>query len=191
MRELEEKAKEDEAGLERKQREKLEAATSQVLGKLPAKPKPSSEVLNLERILRNVVKLKNYSEAHDIQERIQKLQKGDQERWEANKQQKLAYQQTILMKKHATELKAFQKKIQSKIEALKKKRALDLEQLLQKYQNIKKDIDIQNALELKKLQRHSSSSLNVSTYSPKPSTARSSTRKKTKEESPISQPSGN
>lgn len=60
MRELEEKAREDEGGLERRQREELEAATSQMLSRLPAKPKPSSEVLNLGRVLKSVVKLKKY-----------------------------------------------------------------------------------------------------------------------------------
>lgn len=58
------------------------------------------------------------------------------------------------MKKHATELKAFHKKVQSKIDSMKKQRALELEHLLQKYQNIKKDLDTQHSLEIKKLQRH-------------------------------------
>lgn len=95
------------------------------------------------------------------------------------------------MKKHATELKAFQKKIQSKVEAMKKQRALELEQLLQKYQNIKKDLDTQNALELKKLQKHNTMTSNTSVYSSKPSTAKITMRKKGKDESPVSMPSGN
>ena len=96
------------------------------------------------------------------------------------------------MKKHTTESKAFQKKIQSKMDGLKKKRALELEQLLQKYQNIKKDIDIQNALELKKLQRHGTNSFNASTYSSKPSIAKATTNRnmKSKGDSPVSKPSG-
>jgi hypothetical protein len=97
------------------------------------------------------------------------------------------------MKKHTTELKAFQKKMQSKMDALKKRRAVELEQLLQKYQNIKKDVDVQNGLELKKLQKHSTSSFNASTYSSKPSTAKSIVNRntKTKGDSPVSKPSGN
>lgn len=86
------------------------------------------------------------------------------------------------MKKHATELKAFQKKIQSKIEAMKKQRALELEQLLQKYQNIKKDLETQNSLELKKLKSHPGKSFNVSKM-------QTSKPKGKKGESPVSLPS--
>ena len=85
-----------------------------------------------------------------MQEKINKLKRDEQERWEATKQQKLAYQQTLFMKKHANELKALQKKVQSKVDSMKKQRAIELEQLLQKYQNIKKDLDIQNSLEDRK-----------------------------------------
>jgi hypothetical protein len=97
----------------------------------------------------------------------------EMEKWEGERQQKLSYQQTQLMKKHALELKAFHKKVQSKIDAMKKQRALELEQLLQKYQNIKKDLDTQQMLELKKLQKRPTTSNNSqfgSKYSPSKST---------------------
>ena len=71
------------------------------------------------------------------------------------------------MKKHAMELKAFQKKVQSKIDSMKKQRALELEQLLQKYQNIKKDLDTQHALELKRLQKRPTTSTGSSVFSSK------------------------
>lgn len=60
MGKFEERAREDEAGLEKKQKEDFEATTSQILSKLPDKPKSSSEVLNLEKILKNLVKQKKY-----------------------------------------------------------------------------------------------------------------------------------
>ena len=71
---------------------------------------------------------------------------------------------------------------------MKKQRALELEQLLQKYQNIKKDLETQNTLELKKLQKHPGTSFSTSTS--RVLTSRSGTRKgKPKKESPISMPS--
>ena len=82
------------------------------------------------------------------------------------------------MKKHALELKAFHKKVQSKIDAMKKQRALELEQLLQKYQNIKKDLDTQQMQELKKLQKRPSTS-GSSQFSSKYSPQKSSYSKKT------------
>ena len=71
---------------------------------------------------------------------------------------------------------------------MKKQRALELEQLLQKYQNIKKDLETQNTLELKKLQKHPGTSASTSTS--RVLTSRSGARKgKSKKESPISMPS--
>ncbi len=99
-----------------------------------------------------VTRLRSYTEAHAIQEKVHQLEEEDQQRWDGEKQQKVSYQQTLTMKKHAMELKAFHKKVQSHIDAMKKQRALELEQLLQKYQNIKKDLDTQHALEIKRLQ---------------------------------------
>lgn len=81
------------------------------------------------------------------------------------------------MKKHAMELKAFQKKVQSKIDALKKQRALELEQLLQKYQNIKKDLDMQHALEIKKLQKRPATGAGSSMYSSKISPSKTLSKK--------------
>lgn len=60
MGQFEESVKKDEAKLESKQKEEFEVATSQILSKLPEKPKSSSEVLNLEKILKSLVKQKKY-----------------------------------------------------------------------------------------------------------------------------------
>lgn len=58
MSNFEAKAKEDEMRLEGKHKEEFENATSQMLSKLPEKPKASSEILNLEKILKNLAKQK-------------------------------------------------------------------------------------------------------------------------------------
>eukprot|EP00826_Nyctotherus_ovalis_P065797 TRINITY_DN9686_c0_g2_i2.p3 TRINITY_DN9686_c0_g2~~TRINITY_DN9686_c0_g2_i2.p3 ORF type:complete len:148 (+),score=53.93 TRINITY_DN9686_c0_g2_i2:71-514(+) len=60
MGKFEKRARKDEAGLEKKQKKDFESTTSQILSKLPDKPKSSSEVLNLEKILKNLVKQKKY-----------------------------------------------------------------------------------------------------------------------------------
>jgi len=134
--------------------------------------------------------------------KVQQLEDEEQEKWELERQQKLSYQQTQLMKKHALELKAFQKKVQSRIETMKKKRAQELEQILQKYQNIKKDLDIQQNLEIKKMQKRpttSTGSQSSSKYSPSKSSlskkspsqkAQGGSKKIQQTEAPISQPSG-
>ena len=76
------------------------------------------------------------------------------------------------------ELKAFHKKVQSKIDAMKKQRAVELEQLLQKYQNIKKDLDTQHSLELKRSQKRPPTAGSGSMFSSKMSPHKASVQKK-------------
>ncbi len=112
-----------------------------------------------------------------MQARVQQLEADEQAHWLAEREQKLSYQQTQIMKKHAMELNAFHKKVQSRVEALKKQRAVELEQLLQKYQNMKKDLDSQQALELQKLQKKTSTSHSTSPFTSKFSPTKPLTKK--------------
>lgn len=88
-----------------------------------------------------------------MQQKVLELEAEEQERWSAEREQKLSFMQTQLMKKHGLERNAFQKKIQSQLDALKKNRALELERLLQKYQNVRKGVEVQQTLELKLSQK--------------------------------------
>ena len=58
MLNIERKAHEDEERLETNHKEDFETVKSQVLNKLPDKPKANSEILNLEKILKNLAKQK-------------------------------------------------------------------------------------------------------------------------------------
>ena len=53
MIDVERKAHEDEERLATNHKEEFETVKSQVLNKLPDKPKANSEILNLEKILKN------------------------------------------------------------------------------------------------------------------------------------------
>ena len=108
---------------------------------------------------------------------MQQLEIEEQERWEGERQQKLSYQQTQLMKKHAMELNAFHKKVQSRVDSLKKERAVELEQVLQKYQNMKKDLDSQQTLELQKVQKKTTTSKPYSPFTSKFSPAKQGSKK--------------
>ena len=58
MKLFETKAKGEEDNIEAKHREEFELTTAQIQNKLPEKPKPSSEVLNLKKIQANLAKQK-------------------------------------------------------------------------------------------------------------------------------------
>ena len=61
MKEYEDKAKVEEEKIEEKHRAEFEQHTEQFKSKLPEKPKPSAEVLNLKRIQANLAKQKKYN----------------------------------------------------------------------------------------------------------------------------------
>ncbi len=69
----------------------------------------------------------SYAEAHKVQISAQQLEVEDQEKWEGEREQRIAAQQALLMKKQGTELKAMQKRIQTNIDTKKKQKALELE----------------------------------------------------------------
>lgn len=58
MRSFEEKSKEDEEKLSTSHSEEIENTKKQILSKIPDKPKASSEILNLQKILKNLAKQK-------------------------------------------------------------------------------------------------------------------------------------
>lgn len=58
MKDFEDRSKQDEEKLEAKHKQEFDLLTNQTLSKLPEKPKPSSEVLNLKMILANLAKQK-------------------------------------------------------------------------------------------------------------------------------------
>lgn len=58
MKEYEDEAKADEEKLEEKHKKEFEEKTDQFKAKIPERPKPSSEVLNLKKIQANLAKQK-------------------------------------------------------------------------------------------------------------------------------------
>ncbi len=61
MHEYETKAKEEEEKIESRHRQEFELVTAQVQNRLSEKSKPSSEILNLKKILGNLAKQKKYA----------------------------------------------------------------------------------------------------------------------------------
>ena len=109
--------------------------------------KGSAELLNLTKILENLVRQKNFAEAHKVQVKIQSLEKTEQEKFNMEIQNKIQSRQIQLAKRHESESMAFAKKVESGMEELKKKRAMTEEQMLKKFQNNKIDLEKRQQLE--------------------------------------------
>jgi hypothetical protein len=59
--------------------------------------------------------------------KAQQLGREEEGKWDAEREQKIAARQAQIMKKHAVEIKALQKRIQTQIDSLRKQKALELE----------------------------------------------------------------
>ncbi len=61
MHEYEGKAKEEEDKIETRHKQEFELITAQLQNRLPERARPSSEILNLKKIISNLAKQKKYS----------------------------------------------------------------------------------------------------------------------------------
>lgn len=115
---------------------------------IPHRPKDSPELLNLRKIEQSLAKKKEYAEAHKIQQRCLKLEKEELDRYTPLREKKILSQKVQLEQKQLNELNALRKRISSGQDEQRKARSLELERLLQKYQNVRKELEAQQQLEL-------------------------------------------
>ncbi len=83
---------------------------------LPPKPKLSPELLNLKKIQESLAKQKDYAEAHKVQQRAFELEKQEQGKYEAAREQKIAAKESQLAQKQNIELQALKKRIASSVD---------------------------------------------------------------------------
>ena len=103
--------------------------------------KPSSEAINLNKIIENLVKQKEFTKAHEAQIKLTSVVKQDQERMKAENQKKVQNEINKMTTKHDNELNAFKLKMKSEFDEYKKSRAIEYDNLVQKYKNRIKELD--------------------------------------------------
>jgi hypothetical protein len=94
---------------------------------LPARPKDSSDVLNLKKIEENLARQKEYLEAHKVQQKCFEKEREETEKWGVVREQKIKNQLNQLLQKQQQELSALRKRIASAQEEQTKTRASELE----------------------------------------------------------------
>lgn len=88
-------------------------------------PKPSSEAINLNCVLENLIKQKEFSKAHDAQIQLTEVVKIDQERIKKENQKKVEAEIAKVNTKHENELNAFKLKMKLAFDEYKKNRAIE------------------------------------------------------------------
>jgi len=155
MMEFNEHAQQIEEQLVQRQQEDLAKFLEDLDNALPVKPKDTTEMLNLKKIEDQLAKQEEYIEAHKIQQKWAKLEREENEKWRVIRDQKIRNQRAQLEQKQQVELAALRKRIATGQEEQRKCRSAELEKLLQKYQNSKKELQLQQQLEIQKISKPS------------------------------------
>ena len=137
-----------------KQRHKVELEEYQkrILAK-QQKPKFSTELLNYRNIQDHLAKAKDYTEAHKVKAKADRLEAEETEKWLQKRQEGLFQQEEKWKQQKHQELAALQKRIQTGREGQKKQRRLELERLVQRYQNVRNELDAQQNLERLRIEK--------------------------------------
>lgn len=162
-----------EADLKQQQTTDFETTKAGLEAKLfSLAPKYSTEYLNLQRILKTVVKNKDYREAHAIQTRLSDLADVEKEHWRQQQQIKVDHQLAKLKKTHQKELGSLRKRAENGLNELNKQRSEEYETLIKKYQNREKTTSSTQTKELKALLKLSVPGVASLILSQRPSSAR-------------------
>lgn len=137
----------------KKHKEDLMKFEQELSIEIPAKPKDSSELLNLRKIEQQLAKQKEYIEAYQVQQKCLHLEKNENEKWSDVRKQKIKNNLQQLKLKQQNELAAIRQKIDVGKEEQVKARSSELERLFQKYQNVKEELERQQFNEIKKLEK--------------------------------------
>ena len=170
LREFEAYSEEAQEKLLAKQAEQIESTTQTLDEKIPKKPKPSTEWLNLNRIKASVIKQKNYKEAHYAQQKQLALEQEEQARWDIQRQDKIGTELLKLKKNHEKEMINLEKRLKAGYIELCKKREEIYNQKVRRFNNSVKQLQLAQSLQKNKSMR---SSFYSKSQTPKGSISRS------------------
>lgn len=145
--ELEERSSSLEEALKEKHAKEMEELYAYLEQKLPKNVKFSKLYLELKNQEENLVKQQRYKEAGVVQKKIENLEKGDSEKWNNNKTDKIKSQTVKTAQKHLAEKNALKKKIEVELEGMRKEKDAGLERIMHKYKNRKFDLEMQQKQE--------------------------------------------
>lgn len=96
-------------------------------------PKPSKELITLNKQMDLYAKKKDYQNAHDIQVKIMKLSKKEKEGFLKQRASKLNQEIQNIKQRQANEMTALSLKLENQYNEFKKERAINLEKIFLKY----------------------------------------------------------
>ncbi|CDW85760.1 UNKNOWN [Stylonychia lemnae] len=113
--------------------------------------KPSPELLNLRKVQQTLSKQKNYTEAKKVQNVVKELEDKENEKYLAQREEKIRTQLAHMEHKHSLEREALRKKIDTQLKEKDKIRKVQQQELLQRFLNGKNEQSLMQKLETSKL----------------------------------------
>jgi hypothetical protein len=111
-------------------------------------PKPSSEILNYQRILKGIVKQKNYEKANELHNLLNSIKYSEKRKWDVVREKKLKFEIDTLKGKHEVDILNFDVRHKKSISDFKKNRNYESEKFVQKYRNKFKELEQNHKIEL-------------------------------------------
>jgi hypothetical protein len=155
MQEFETEAFKIEEETQKRHEQETEEFQEGIERALGAKPKETSEIINLRKIEESLARQEDYKEAHKVQQKIADLERQEFDKWNHSKVNKIKNLLQQLTVKQENEMNVLRQRIESGYEEQKKLRAGELDKyingllrLLQKYQNFMKELENQHHQEI-------------------------------------------
>jgi|EP00670_Eutreptiella_braarudii_P004466 hypothetical protein len=113
---------------------------AEISGGVPNRHKFSKELLNLRKVQDTLAKAKNYSDAHKVKLKADKMEAMELEKITRDRAEKYSKQEATILQRHRSELMAMRKRMERGKMELERARKKELEMLLQRYQNVKRGL---------------------------------------------------
>jgi hypothetical protein len=140
-----------EEKLNEKQNEEINIKINEIEKRFSSSIKPSSELLNLEKILNGLIRKKEYIKAHQVQLQINKIKNINPSIIIEEKEKKIENEILKLKQKHSKEFIMLSSKKNQMIKEFTKNREIELDRLNQSFKNKLREIEISHSNEIIKI----------------------------------------
>mmetsp|Transcript_56888 Transcript_56888/g.101527 ORF Transcript_56888/g.101527 Transcript_56888/m.101527 type:complete len:330 (-) Transcript_56888:1712-2701(-) len=107
---------------------------------IPKKPKFSKDLLNVRSIQQTLANAKNYSDAHKVKLKGDKMEALELEKINRERSERYSKKEAAILARHRGELMAMRKRMERGKAELERARKKELEMLLQRYHNVKRGL---------------------------------------------------
>ena len=114
----------------------------------PRNPKPSADIINYNKIIKQMIKQKQYDKATNLHLIKNELISNDQLKWDVVREKKIKYELDIVKVRHNNDMLSLGVKMKKNVIDFKKNRVIENEKLCQKYKNKMLKIDLNHKIEL-------------------------------------------